>query len=199
MNCRRLARVLASFARRIGWGRNALRRPVDRVESAAAHSAILLALVAVPFALLAGTAVHRHNLSVSAAEMAGRQQVTAVLLQDVPLSVAAEGTASVPAAARWHLADGAEHTGIVRASPGLVVGTPVPIWVDSAGQQVAEPMTPDLAYWLGVVTVIGTMVVVIALEATALGILHWHLNRVRFSAWDAEWKQIGPRWTQRAG
>ena len=50
-------------ARRLGCGRNILRRPADRIEIAVVLAAIALTVAAVPLALSIGSAVYQRGLA----------------------------------------------------------------------------------------------------------------------------------------
>jgi len=199
MNRWRYTRRITSLARRLGIGRNPLRRNVDRVEIALLLAAFGLAVVALPFALRAGSATHQHGLGLSATQTAARHQVTAVLTEPAPLTVAEYGAISGPLVhARWSGPNGASHTGLVTAAPGDPAGTPVQIWNDSAGNPVAAPVTTAQADARGMLATVGVMIGVVAVLGALFGFARTRLERVRARAWTAEWRQVGPRWTTHA-
>jgi hypothetical protein len=187
---------IASLARRLGIGHNPLRRNIDRVEIALLWAAVGLAVVALPFALLAGSAADHHSLGVSAAQTAARQQVTALLIEPAPLTVAEYGAIGGPLVpARWSGPNGVVHTGLVTAAPGDPAGTPLRIWNDSAGDLVAAPVTTAQADARGMLAAVGVMFGVVAVLGALFGFAHTRLERVRAKAWTAQWRQVGPRWT----
>jgi hypothetical protein len=199
MNGWRIVRAPVAWGRKLGLGRNALRRPVDRLESVALVAAIAVALLSVPFALMAGTAVQRANLAEMATQTATNHQTTAVLVQDAPANSGLDaGLAKEAALGRWRTPSGVERTGQVLAIPGEKAGTPVTVWINDAGQSVDQPLTPDQAYWRGVIAAIMIMVGAVLALGGALAVVRWRLNRRRYSAWDADWRDTEPRWTQRA-
>jgi hypothetical protein len=68
---------------------------------------------------------------------------TATLIRDAPEATGAGGdliTTVSLVRARWTLPDGTERTGSVKASNGTKAGTPVPVWLDDAGNPVDAPV-----------------------------------------------------------
>ena len=199
MNRWRYIRRLAFLARRLGFGHNPLRRAVDHAENAVLVAAFLIAAAVVPFAMSLGTTVYHQQLIGSAVEASQRHQVTAVLTQDVPLSVGAAGTnGATLAPARWTDGRGVPHTGLVPASPGSSAGSTVRIWNDNQGDLANAPLTPDQARARGVGMSVVVMLGVVIVLGCGYWFVHRRLERVRARAWEAEWRVIGPRWTTRA-
>lgn len=181
---------------RAGFGRNPMRRRIDRVEAVVVLVALVIALAVLPVALAVGHAVQARGLAASAAEMAGGHQVAAVLTETAPTGTDASGVVSpVLTAGRWRLPDGSVHTGLVWAPAGVAAGATVPVWLDSAGRPATEPITPNQAYWRGVLSVLGTMLTTIAVLVALLSALRWLCNRRRYRMWTREWDRIGPQWT----
>lgn len=199
MNGWRIVRLPVALGRRLGAGRNPLRRAVDRVESVAVLLAIVVAVVAVPFALKAGTAVDQANLVQGRVQAANTITTTAVLLQDAPTTTGLDaGMGPVTTLGRWRAPGGAERTGQVTAVPGQKAGATVPVWTDRSGALASQPLTADQAFWRGMLTDIVVMFGMLCVLGGALGVLRWRLNRRRYTAWDADWRETEPRWTQRA-
>ena len=69
-------------ARRLGYGRNPLRRRVDRIESAIVFGAVLAALLMIPIAAATGTAVRNASEQTAAHRRAVLIQVQARTLED---------------------------------------------------------------------------------------------------------------------
>jgi hypothetical protein len=197
---RRVHGYLRSWLRPLNPRRGALRRPVDRVESAAWLAALIIALASVPCALTVGSVVHGHELAVSSAQSADRTPATAMLSEKVPLCQQhGDPPTTVLAGARWRSASGAVRTGWIAAPPGSLAGQRIPIWIDRSGRPVGSPLTPDQAQWQGAMAVVDTLAAVVALLATALILVRRQLDRTRMAAWEAEWHQVEPGWTERAG
>lgn len=187
---------LAGLVRGLGWGHNTLRRRSDRVEASVIIGAIVLALAAIPVALVLGTRVYHHGLAVSATQAAAERQVTATLLEptgNLPLGVAPP---TLPAQARWEQPPGVRHIGTVSAPEGSAAGSTTRVWTDPAGTLTDPPLTPDQAWTRGAFSVLAAMLLVVALLAAAVTAVRLRLNRGRYAAWADEWRQIGPRWTR---
>jgi hypothetical protein len=197
MNRWRYARA-ALLARHLGFGHNPLRRNVDRTESAILVAAFVIAAAVVPFAVSIGTAMYHHELIGSAMETAQRHQVTAVLTEAAPPAVVAEGV-SIPilAQARWTDADGVSRSGFVTAAPGEPAGSQVRIWNDSQGEVTGAPLTSFQARATGVCTAVAAMIGIAIVLSCGYWLIHARLERVRATAWETQWRVIGPRWTTR--
>ena len=184
----RLARLLT--------GRNALRRPVDRIEGVVlvALSAAFLAAVAV--AGIVGT----HTYQSQRAATAGLSPAAAVLLQDGP---AVGGLGRVgQAEAQWFDSGGDRQSGVLTtaAAPdiaGAAAGARISIWLNRSGQPVAPPA--DQAVMIIYTLVAGAVVAVLAGLALRLvyALCRLALDRRRLAAWESAWARTGPRWTTR--
>lgn len=178
--------------------RGSLARSWDRIEAAVALAVLVLALVAVPVGVLAGSAVHHREAAIAAAQQEQRRPATAVLL--VPTDPARTGdagvavpTESVPA--RWQ-AGGTDRTGLIEAGPGMNAGDNVKIWLDQAGNPVAAPMSQLNAIGLS----IGFGALVWAGGTVGLLLVFWGvrsvLDRARLAAWAREWEAV--QWRPRS-
>jgi len=184
----RLARFLT--------GRNALRRPVDRIEGAVLVALFAAFGVAVVIACTVGT----HTYQVQHAATADLRPASAVLLQDGP---SADGLGRVgQAEARWFLPGGGEQSGVLTTATapdiaGAVAGARISVWLNRSGQPASPPadQTVMIIYSL----VAGGMVA--ALSGMALlgvyGLCRVALDRRRLAAWESAWDRTGPRWTTR--
>jgi hypothetical protein len=188
---RRMSRLVRWLA-----GRNALRRPVDRIEGA-----VLVALsaafgVAVVIACLFGT----HTYLVQRAATAGVRPATAVLLQDGP---SADSLGRVgQAEARWPVPGSGERSGVLTTATapdiaGAVAGARIPVWLNRSGQPAGPPA--DQAVMIIYSLVAGAMVTALAGMALLLAyaLCRVALNRRRLAAWESAWNRTGPTWTTR--
>jgi hypothetical protein len=162
---------LARCASWLGFDRNPLRRPTDRVEAAIRLITAILFLAAVPIAVIAvGRQTDHVALQLAHAQQAAEHQVSAVLLQQ------------------------AQATGIPDPD-GARAGSTVTVWVGSSGALASPP--PDHRDIAGIVTVAVVVTTVLTsvllLESNALA--RRVLNRRRLNALDAEWRATGPMWT----
>jgi hypothetical protein len=192
-------RSLARLARRLGIDRNPLRRGTDRVEAALRLVMILLAVVAVPVAAVAAGrwadhyALHRAQL-----QRAVDHQVTAVLLEDAPVSGIPNPYTNVQTSwvlARWQPPGQRARTGEVLAPAGARTGSTVRTWVDPTGAVTDPPLVHRVVVgdvWLAVVA---TCLVSWLLLLAAIVLVHQVLDRRRLRAWEAEWRASGPLWS----
>ena len=189
---RRISRLVRWLA-----GRNALRRPVDRIEGTVLVALSAAFLLAVAVASILGA----HTYLSQRAASAGLRPVVAVLIEAGPFfygSPAQLGRAE----ARWRDPRGGEQSGVLTSTTtpaiiGAAAGARIPIWLDRSGQPVAPPS--------GQVTMIVNALAVGAAVAGGAGIAllisyalcRLALDRRRLAAWDARWKATGPQWTGR--
>jgi hypothetical protein len=188
---RRMSRLVRWLA-----GRNALRRPVDRIEGAVLVALSATFLVAVAVASILGT----HTYQSQRAASAGLRPAAAVLIQAGPFygSLARPGQAE----ARWSDPGGGEQSGVLTTmtTPGITgaaAGTRIPIWLDRSGQPVAPPS--------GQVAMIVNALAVAAAAAGGAGIAllicyalcRLALDRRRLARWESAWSLTGPLWTTR--
>jgi hypothetical protein len=174
------------WARRYWPDGNPLRRRVDRLEGAGLAVAVLLALISVWPAVVAGR--QSYEVAVDAGDR-GRVRVQATLLADAPAEDLSFGAADAgkTTAARWTMPSGEQRTGQVRAPDLAKAGVRVPIWVDAAGRPALAPPTREELLVTAVVTgmLIWTVAAVLV-TATFLGFGRL-LDRSRYRAWDAAW------------
>jgi hypothetical protein len=186
-------------SRLVRWlaGRNALRRPVDRIEGAVLMvlSAAFLAAVAV------GSIIGAHTYQSQHAASAGLRPAVAVLSQAGPLfygSMARLGQAE----ARWRDPGGSEQSGVLTTATapditGAAAGARIPIWLDRSGQ----PAAPPVGQLAMIVNALAASAAVAGGAAMTLlvcyGLCRLALDRRRLAAWESAWSLTGPRWTTR--
>jgi hypothetical protein len=184
--------------RRLGFGRNPLRRRVDRIEAAFLLVAIAVALLVIPAAAALGTAVHDHADRSAAAERASVHQVPARTLEgtaDAVPSTPVLTTTSVRI--RWQDSSGSSHEGQADVLLGTPVNARVLIWINQAGAMTGAPPTPGDSEALG--TAIALFLPLLAWPAifAAFRLVRRPLDRRRADEWDREWRRVSPRWTGR--
>jgi hypothetical protein len=184
--------------RLVRWlaGRNALRRPVDRIEGA------FLVVLSAAFlvAMTVASILAAHTYQSQRAASAGLRPVLAILIQAGPpySSLARFGQAK----ARWRDPRGGEQVGVLTTmtTPGITgaaADTRIPVWLDRSYQPVAPPAGP--------VAMIVNALAVGAAVAGGAGIAllisytlcRLALDRRRLAAWESAWSLTGPRWTTR--
>jgi hypothetical protein len=190
---------LARGVRLLGFDRNPLRRRTDRIEAVIRLAALVLLLVGVPMATLAvGRETDHLALRQAQAQQAADHKVTAVLLQQAPAAGVSDPYTSVQMTlvlARWQLPGQPSRTGQIMAPAGARAGSTVTAWVDASGAVTSPP--PDHRAVAGdvciaaLVTCLVTSLLVLGSSALA----RRALDRRRLSAWDAEWRVTGPRWS----
>jgi hypothetical protein len=176
--------------------RNALRRPVDRIEGA-----VLVALsaafgVAVVIACIAGT----HTYQVQRATTVGLRPASALLLQDGP---SADSMGRVgQAEARWFVPGAGERSGVLTTAmapdiAGAAAGARISVWLNRSGQPSWPPA--DQAVIIIYALVAGAMVVALAGMALLLAyaLCRVALDRRRLATWESAWERTGPSWTTR--
>jgi len=185
----RLARLLT--------GRNALRRPVDRIEGAVLVALTAAFLVAMAVASILGV----HSYQSQRVASAGLRPVVAVLSQAGPLSYGAMPQLG-QAEARWRDPGGSEQSGMLTTvtAPGILgaaAGDPIPVWLDRSGQP-AEPPGGQVAM---IVNALAPSTAVAGAAGMTLlvcyGLCRLVLDRRRLAAWESAWSLTGPRWTTR--
>jgi hypothetical protein len=184
----RLARLLT--------GRNALRRPVDRIEGVVLVALSAAFLAAVAFACVVGT----HTYQSQRAAIAGLRPAAAVLLQDGP---AVGGLGHVgQAEAQWFDPGGGRQSGMLTTvtAPdiaGAAAGARISVWLNRSDQPAAPPA--DQAAMIIYALLAGA--VVAGLSGLALlsvyALCRLALDRRRLAAWESAWDRTGPRWTTR--
>lgn len=190
--------VTRRMFRLVRWlaGRNALRRPVDRIEGAVLVVLSAALLVAVAMAAVLGTHAYQSQRAASAS----LHPAMAVLIQAGPFygSVTHIGQAE----ARWRDRWGGKRSGVLTtvSAPGIVgaaAGARIPVWLDRSGQPVAPPGSR--------VAMVLSALVKGAAAAGGAGVAllicyvlcRLALDRRRLAAWESAWSLTGPRWTTR--
>ncbi|MDP4510509.1 Rv1733c family protein [Nonomuraea turcica] len=173
---------------------NPLRRHSDRLESVFVLAALVLVLVSLWPAVVAGRAVYEGAVQDQSAGTGVRRQVMATLTQDAP--PARVSFSEVPAAqpetmARWTTAEGAARCGFVPAPSLAKAGSVVPVWIDAAGAPASPPADSAVLAMrgmvMGLLVVLGTGLLVL----TAFLVFRRRLDRVRYGEWDAAWVRAG--------
>jgi hypothetical protein len=176
--------------------RNALRRPVDRIEG------VVLVMLYAAFGVLVGLAcvLGTHTYQAQRTATAGLRPAAARLVQAGPLG---GGLGRVgQAEARWSGPGGGEHTGVLTTATapditGAAAGARIAIWLNPSGQPVPPPADQSVMILYALVT----GAVLAAMAGVALLILYrlcrFALDRRRLAAWDSAWARTGPSWTTR--
>jgi hypothetical protein len=187
--------------RRIWPRRNVLMRRVDWVEAALRLVVATAAIVLIPVALTLGSETYAGQLHSSEEQSRARQQVTATLVQDAPGAPMALGGESATTRStvrvRWRQSDGVERTGMVPVPDGLHSGANLPIWLDAAGNPVAEPISSDRAAAGAIAVAVGSWTIGVGLLVVIMVVTHVVLNRRRAQEWGRAWARVEPDWSRR--
>jgi hypothetical protein len=175
--------------------RNPLRRRSDRVESAGLVLAVLLVLISVWPAVLAGRFTYTNGLREARVGPGLRQQVIATVSQDPrPARVAFGESMTATVTAHWTTPAGAARTGTVQVPATARVGTTVPVWVDREGTPTTPPPSRTdvvLRSWGMAVFV---QIIAVLLVVSGVAALRGRLDRRRYADWDAAWVRANDRW-----
>lgn len=183
---------ILGLARRIGWGHNSLRRPVDRVEGLVVVLVWLATLVFAFGGVAFGLRAAEADLAASTQQMAHLHTTTGVML-DSAVAATDSNAMQLPVEVRYTDQTGTTHTGRTSEAVGMTAGTTVPVWLDARGTIAPAPMTPDDAIVRGATE--GAMVAAGAegLLLAVCMVARWRLKQRKFAAIDHEWAQFATR------
>jgi hypothetical protein len=190
---------VSMWMRRLGLGRNSMRRPSDRIESAVFTLVLILAIIALPLGIHVGHTVFENQSRLATEQAARTQQTDAVLLEAAPSGAIVpgeyQGAATRPSVlAQWRAPDGSQHFGMVEANFGAGVGARVPVWIDNAGALTNAPATSlqihVRATVLGFAAGIGWLAVLALIQRA----FRWSLDRRRLARWGEEWATVERVW-----
>ena len=194
---RRAELFVAMQLRRLGFGRNPLRRRVDRLEAAFLMVALLAASLVVPAAAALGTTIRNRAEDSAAQERAAVRPVQARTLENTAEAGSSSlGLTITTVRIRWFDASALPHEGKADVLIGTNAGTELTIWVDRNGAITRAPRSPTDSTALG------------AAAGVTLPMLAWpalfvlcrlacrSLDRRRADEWAREWRQVSPRWTR---
>ena len=188
------------LARRWWPDRNPVRRRWDRMEAAIVAALITAFRAGAPVAAIAADGwaygVARH---VQQSQWSGWRRVPAVLTADAPQGDNSEfaGGALAGVHARWTAPDGARRAGQVLAQPGAKAGSRVLVWVNGSGQLTGRPLLDHQVTEQALLAAVVTAARVGMVRGGAGARAHRMLDARRMAAWDAEWRETGPRWSPR--
>ena len=181
--------------RRLGFGRNKLRRGVDRTEALLLFAMLVVGLLLVPAAAAFGTWVSSASEQSASQRRAELRSVQAETLEDTVMAVpVGPGQAASRARVRWTDELGVPHEGRTNVVVGTKAGSPVTVWLDRTGAIVPPPRQPQDSAALGAGA--GMLVVMVGwpLLWGLFRLLRVPLDRSRSRAWEREWAEIAPRW-----
>ncbi|WP_433158504.1 Rv1733c family protein [Kribbella sp. CA-247076] len=194
---RRAELSVLMYLRRLGFGRNPLRRRVDRLESALLVSALVAALLVVPAAVVLGT-----TITARAEEKADRHRA---LLQSVPartLESTAEAVPSSPGQVTstvrigWLDPSGVAREGTADVVIGTEAGAELTVWLDASGALTRAPREPADSAALGTSAGMTLPMLAWPLLWATFRLARRPLDRRRAEDWAREWERVSVRWTR---
>lgn len=196
-NPRRGELWVAMQARRLGFGRNPMRRPSDRFEAGLTLVVLLTALLMVPAGAAAGTSVRHASESRAAAQRVLLRQVQARTTADAPTLTGQEiGRITWPVVVVWQDEYGFDHRGTTDAVLGTKAGAELSVWVDRNGALTRSPRPSGDSQAIGFAAGFGFIAAAWLSLWLLLVVARHPLNRWRSAAWASEWEQVAPRWTR---
>ncbi|WP_157979548.1 Rv1733c family protein [Kribbella monticola] len=189
---------VAMQTRRLGLGRNPLRRPSDRFEAVLTWIVLLTGLLVVPVGAASGTSVRDASQTGAAEQRLLLHEVQARTVEEAPALTGQEiGLVTWPVTVVWQDETGLDHRGRTDVVLGTKAGTETTVWIDGSGA-VAKPPRPagDSA---AIGTAAGFGIVGCSWLALWLFLLvaRRQLDRRRLANWAAEWEQVATDWTRR--
>jgi len=163
---------------------NPLVRRSDRIELVVITCAALLTILAVPIAGAIGTSVHDERTRLYAAEAQARHQVLATATQNGEVVPQLRSVAFI-AAARW-TDSGISHSGTVAWPDRAKLGDQQRIWVNSQGEYIGQPSSPDRADLEAVTAALVVWLGVAEFSAGLVYLMRLRLDRWRLAEWDRE-------------
>jgi hypothetical protein len=181
--------------RRMGAGKNSLRRRSDRIEAAVLWFALAAALLLVPVGAAVGTSYR--NASDASAEMhrAELREVSARTLESTEgLVPTAPGDVLTAVHVSYFDPSGAERQGTTNVVIGTKAGAEVTVWLNQNGEIVRAPASHGdaaaIGTWIGMLTVAGSWLLLWG----AVRLARVPLDRRRAREWSTEWLDVAPRW-----
>ncbi|MEU4195134.1 hypothetical protein AB0E69_24760 [Kribbella sp. NPDC026611] len=178
--------------RRLGLGRNPLRRTADRIEAVLLLGVLVLGLLAIPAAAALGTTIRER-----AEQSAARYRAEVHPAKAHTLEEAALGQATARVGISWVDSSGATRLGEDDVPFGTAKGSDLTIWLDRTGARVQPPRNPADSAALGAVTALTLPMLAWPMLWALFRLARRRLDRHRLDAWATEWRQVSPRWTGR--
>ncbi|TCN31211.1 hypothetical protein EV644_12986 [Kribbella orskensis] len=185
-------------ARRLGLGRNPLRRPVDRLEAGFVLLALVACLLTIPVGAAVGTSVRKAGENHAAQQRSSLQAVQARTIEDAPTGIGdVPGQLTWPVGVVWQDPAGMVRESRTKVYLGTMANSEVTIWLDRSGQVVKPPASAGesaaLGGGVGLGTVLGSWLLLWLLTLA----VRRPLDRRRLREWAGEWEQVAPDWTRR--
>lgn len=168
-------------------GHHPLVRFSDRVEAAGLLVVVAAALIAISPAESVRTSVQEQFSQSFAAQRAERHPVEATVTADSRVTTQVYDN-SYLSPIRWQV-DGVEHTDEVRTTR-MTAGDHLTIWVDSAGNRRAAPLTDRDAAVQAVIAAVALWLTVTGAAVGGWAVLRTQLDRRRHADWDCALRRL---------
>jgi len=185
-------------ARRLGFGRNPLRRGVDRLESAIILGSILVALLMIPGSAAIGTAVRNASERGASERRAALIQTQARTSTETTVP-SAPGQVASQVKVTWIDSAGLPHEGSTSVPIGTKAGSEITIWLDRSGAIAKPPREAADSAAIGTAVGLSAAMMSWLLIAGLAWLAVVPLNRRRLREWDRAWAETAPRWRQSQG
>lgn len=163
-------------------GRNPLVRATDRVEALGLLIVLVLALLVVPIAGAAGTAVFDAGTRAAADRQLHVQRVEATATGDTTgTTLPFDSSLSTPL--RWGYA-GHDHTAVSSTSKSMKTGDRIAIWVDAQGIPTVAPLSRSDVVAEAVIAAVVLWATVAGACTGVWKLYRWWLDKLRYASWD---------------
>jgi hypothetical protein len=182
-------------SRRLGIGKNPLRRRSDRIEAVVLWCGLVVALLLIPVAAAVGTGVGNASAESAARQRAVLHEVKATTLENTERVVpSAPGDVVSRARVGYVDANGFARDGVTSVVIGTKAGDQVTIWLDRSGNIVPGPRSgadsSSFGATVGFLTLTGSWLLLWGIVRLA----RVPLDRRRARDWGNEWLAVAPRW-----
>jgi hypothetical protein len=194
---RRLELSVLMQLRRLGLGRNPLRRRADRLEAALLLCAMVAGLLVIPAAAALGTTIRGRAEQTAARHRAEVHPVQARTMESTAEAVPSTlGLATTRVRVSWFDALGSRHEGWADVLIGTKPGTELTLWFDRSGAMTRAPKEPADSTALGIAAGFTAPMLAWPLLWGLFRLVRRPLDRRRTEEWAREWEQVSPRWTR---
>lgn len=192
-------RYLGPVTRRLGWDRNPIRRPVDRLQTILTAVLLVLLMLAAPLTgwLMAGHA-YSHGLRTEHREWAAYRLVPAAVVRIGEVQATGAGRfIGETVRLRWSDGRGRMREGTADLHYRVRTGAALPAWINAGGALSHRPrahaLTRSDTAWAGAVGALGVAIPGIVVYL----VFRRRLDRCRYDQWDSDWVRTAPLWTRR--
>jgi hypothetical protein len=185
------------LVRRLGLGRNPLRRRTDRLEAGIMAALLGIFLVGAPMSAILLARATQAGIHRELQVQRSWHHAPAVVLRSAPSAPrsgpqADRALAWVPA--MWTVTGGRQRTGEVQVLAGTRAGTTIRIWVDAAGHLTSPPWPRSQLEGMVTGTEVVLPITIAILLLAVARLVHWLMDRRRLAEWEREWASAGPGW-----